>query len=128
MRTIYRKLFEANAIILANPSHFGSVTAQMKTFMDRTWPLRNGRLKDKIGGSIVVGRRYAENTLVTLNTFLLRYGAIIGRRGVLGYAFEKREITRDLEAIKTMRELREGMLELIKNFDRKGNGFKECEK
>ena len=75
-----------------------------------------------------MGRRYAENTLVTLNTFLLRYGAIIGRRGVLGYAFEKREITRDLEAIKTMRELREGMLELLQNFDRKGNGFKECEK
>lgn len=128
MREIYRKLFEADAIVLASPSYFGSVTAQMKTFMDRTWPLRNGRLKDKIGGSIVVGRRYVENTLVTLNTFLLRHGIIIGHRGVLGYAFEKGAITKDLEAIKMAHELGERMLELLKHFDRKSNGFKKREK
>jgi multimeric flavodoxin WrbA len=127
MQEIIRKLFEADAIVLASPSYFGSVTAQMKTFMDRTWPLRDGRLKDKIGGSIVVGRRYAENTLVTLNTFLLRHGIIIGHLGVLGYAFEKGEITKDPESVKMAHELGERMLELIKNFN-KGNGFKECEK
>lgn len=125
MQEIYRKLFEADAIVLASPSYFGSVTAQMKMFMDRTWPLRNGRLKDKIGGSIVVGRRYVENTLVTLNTFLLRHGIIIGHRGVLGYAFEKGEITKDPESIKMAHELGERMLELIKNFERKSNGFKK---
>ncbi|MBS7268850.1 MAG: flavodoxin family protein [Candidatus Freyarchaeota archaeon] len=128
MQEIYRKLFEADAIVLASPSYFGSVTAQMKTFMDRTWPLRNGRLKDKIGGSIAVGRRYIENTLVTLNTFLLRHRLIIGHRGVLGYAFEKGEIIKDLEAIKMAHELGERMLELLQKFNRKSKGFKKPKK
>ncbi len=118
MQEINQKLSDSDAIVLASPTYFGSVTAQMKTFMDRTWPLRNGELKDKIGGSIVVGRRYTENTLNTLNTFLLRHGMILGHRGVLGYAFKKDEITSDKPAIKATQTLGERMLELVDYIDK----------
>jgi len=125
MTEVYQKLMEATAIVLASPSYFGSVTAQMKTFMDRTWPLRNGKLKNKVGGSIVVGRRYVENTLVTLNTFLLRHGVILGHRGVLGYAFEKGEITNDREAFETAHGLGERIQELAYFVNRSDEQRKE---
>lgn len=62
MKEIYPKLKECSGLILASPVYFGSVTGQMKTFMDRTEPLlrygtksnRNG-LQHKVGGGIAVG-------------------------------------------------------------------------
>jgi multimeric flavodoxin WrbA len=62
MDDICRKLKECHGLILATPVYFGQVTAQMKTFMDRTEPLlRYGRgpwksaLRNKVGGAIAVG-------------------------------------------------------------------------
>lgn len=50
-------LLESDAIVLGSPVYFNNVSAQMKAFMDRTWCMR-GRLKNKIGGALVVGKRY----------------------------------------------------------------------
>jgi len=62
MDEIFESIKNCDAIILASPVYFGGVTAQVKTFMDRTEPLlryARGRwkstLKNKVGGAISIG-------------------------------------------------------------------------
>lgn len=50
-------LFAADAIVLGSPVYFNNVSAQLKAFIDRTWSIK-GKLRNKIGGAVVVGRRY----------------------------------------------------------------------
>ncbi|RLE30760.1 flavodoxin family protein, partial [Candidatus Acetothermia bacterium] len=67
MCEIYPKLLAADALILATPVFFNNVTSTLKAFMDRTWCLR-GKLRNKIGGAIAVGRRYGiEAALEAIN-------------------------------------------------------------
>jgi multimeric flavodoxin WrbA len=82
--------------------------------MDRTWCLR-GKLKNKIGGAVTVGRRYgygAENTIGTINAFFLKHEMIPADRGVCGFASEEKEILQDLEAIKAAENLGKRIKEL----------------
>ena len=63
MDRIYQRLISCRGLLLATPVYFGGVSAQMKTFMDRTEPLlryvsgpwRNA-MRNKIGAGIVVGQ------------------------------------------------------------------------
>lgn len=57
MEEIYPKLIKADGIILGSPTYFGTVTAQMKAFMDRCRPMgRAGALlRYKVGGGLAVG-------------------------------------------------------------------------
>lgn len=57
MDEIYPKLIWADGIILGCPTYFGSVTSQMKAFMDRCRPMgRAGTLLNyKVGGGLAVG-------------------------------------------------------------------------
>jgi multimeric flavodoxin WrbA len=81
--------------------------------MDRTWCIR-GKLKNKIGGAIVVGRRYgAESAITAINAFFLKHEMIIANRGVFGIAFDVGEIKQDKQAIKATEELAKRIKELI---------------
>jgi multimeric flavodoxin WrbA len=42
MQEIYRRMKEADAILLGSPIYYGEVTGQMKTFMDRWYALKDG--------------------------------------------------------------------------------------
>ncbi len=54
---IFRKMREADAIILASPTYFACVSGRIKTLMDRSITLRrdNYALKNRIGGGITSG-------------------------------------------------------------------------
>lgn len=54
MDVLYAKLQEADGVVLASPDYFSSVTARMKTFMERTRPLHmvENVLKGKVGGMV----------------------------------------------------------------------------
>jgi len=54
---IFQKMRESDAIILASPTYFASVSGKIKTLMDRSITLRrdNYALKNKIGGGITIG-------------------------------------------------------------------------
>jgi multimeric flavodoxin WrbA len=56
---IYGKMKEADAIILASPVYFSSVTAFAKALMERTGyiALKNRPFAGKVGGPLVVARR-----------------------------------------------------------------------
>ncbi|MGB9682026.1 MAG: flavodoxin family protein [bacterium] len=105
-------LLESVCIVIGSPVFFNNVSAQTKAFIDRTWCIR-GKLKNKIGGAIVVGRRYgAENAITAINAFFLKHEMIIANRGVCGLAFDIGEIEQDYEAIKATEELAERIIEL----------------
>jgi multimeric flavodoxin WrbA len=93
--TLIPSLLNSNVIIIASPVYFNNVSGQVKVFMDRTWCIR-GRLKDKMGGGIVVGRGYGlESALTAINAFMIKHEMILGHRGVSGTAYEKGEIMVD---------------------------------
>ena len=77
MDEIYKLLKEADGIILASPVHFGSISAQLKTVIDRCQALIMEDLdifKNKVGISIVVGGDRAggqELAIQQINTFYL---------------------------------------------------------
>lgn len=56
---IVEKYREADGLILASPTYFGTITAQMKTFMDRTIWLNRHQVKAnaKVAGLIAIAGR-----------------------------------------------------------------------
>ena len=111
---IIPKLIEADAIVIGSPVYFNNVSAQTKAFMDRTWCIR-GKLRNKIGGAIVVGRRYGiESAITAINSFFLKHEMIVANRGVCGIAFDEGEIRKDTEAINAAKKLGERIKELEK--------------
>ena len=60
---LYAKLKEAEAVILASPVYFGSATALLKAFMERTGRMGGlrGVFRGKVGGPLVVARRAGQN-------------------------------------------------------------------
>ena len=63
---LYTRIKEADAIILASPVYYGSATALIKAFMERTGRI-NGMKRGfagKVGGPLVVARRAGQNFTV----------------------------------------------------------------
>jgi len=81
--------------------------------MERTWYLRKGQLENKIGTSIVVGRRTIGSSVNEMNEYLDRL-KVIRVPGCLGYAFQKGDILKDEETLKETQRLGKQILELIK--------------
>ena len=105
-------LLRSDGIVMGSPVYFNNVTAQLKAFMDRTWCMRE-KLRNKIGGAVVVGRRYGlENAITAINAFFLKHEIIPANRGVCGIGFDEGEITKDKEAIRSAKKLGERIKEL----------------
>lgn len=76
------KLIEADGIILASPSYFGSPTAQLKNLMDRSRYLKmqDHKLKDKLLGVISssgLNQGGGQSTIEDINRFGLTHGMLI---------------------------------------------------
>lgn len=81
MGPIRRKMREADAIILASPTYFASISGRMKTLMDRSVALRRDSyaLENKIGGGITSGASRnggQEFALSQIINFLLAQGMV----------------------------------------------------
>lgn len=111
-KTIMPKIIAADALVVGSPVYFNNVTAQLKSFIDRTWSIRR-KLRNKIGATVVVGRRYgAEGAIMAINAFFLKHAMIIASRGVSGMAFQAEEIKGDAESIEAAGKLGNRLLEL----------------
>ena len=55
MNDLYEKLRDADVVLLASPDYFGTVSARMKNFMDRTRPFHmvENVLTGKVGLSLI---------------------------------------------------------------------------
>ena len=108
------KVLNADAIVIGTPVYFNNVTAQLKSFIDRTWSIR-GKLKDKIGAAVVVGRRYgAEGAIAAINAFFLKHDMIVANRGISGMAFKPGEIKSDLESMEAAEKLGARIVDLCR--------------
>ena len=103
---IYKKMKAADAIILASPVYFGSVTAQMKALMDRAGyiALRGRVFAGKVGGPLVVARRAGQNfTFAQIMYWFHILGFFMPGSTYWNIAFgrEKGEVSEDEEGLRT---------------------------
>jgi len=113
MEKIFPLLINADAIVIVSPVYFNNVTAQLKAFMDRTWCMR-GKLKNKVGGAIVVGRRYGHEMAVNaIHSFMLKHKMILGMRGVVVIGYEEGDVKNDEEGLKDVKKLAKRVVELV---------------
>lgn len=75
------ELADYDAIIVGTPTRFGNMSAQMRTFWDRTGPLwAKGALVGKVGGAFVSTATQAggqESTVLSTLTTLLHHGMVL---------------------------------------------------
>jgi len=79
---INKNIERADAILVASPVYFGSITGQLKSLFDRTLPLRrNGfTLKSKIGAAFTIGGSRnggQELAIQNIQSWMLIHGMII---------------------------------------------------
>ena len=107
------KLLQMDALVLGTPVFFNNVSARMKNFMDRTWYLRK-KLKNKIGGTIVVGRAYGHQAAIdTISSFYLKHEMIPANRGVSAFGYEKKDTKTHPNDIKATDYLSHRILDLL---------------
>jgi multimeric flavodoxin WrbA len=119
MQELYAMMERAQAIVFASPVYFGSVSAQMKAAMDRTFALLQRRaLKDKVAGVLVVTRRVgAIQARSLLNSFCIAQGMIVAG-GAIGYGREPGDVLKgvgggiDMSAMDEARLLGSRVVEL----------------
>jgi len=110
-------LLAADALVIGTPVYFNNVTAQLKSFIDRTWSIR-GKLKDKIGAAVVVGRRYgAEGAIAAVHAFFLKHEMIVAGRGICGVGFRSDDVKHDAESLEAATKLASRILQLGARFD-----------
>lgn len=88
LEEVFEKVKKADAIVMGSPVYFGTVSAQLKAFWDKTRWLRSEKsLIGKVGGAIAVGAtRFGgqETTLRTLHDMMLIHGMSIVAEGTKG--------------------------------------------
>jgi multimeric flavodoxin WrbA len=110
---------QADGIILASPTYFTDVSAEMKALIDRAGMVSrvNGdMLRRKVGAGIAVARRGgAIHTFDSINHFFLIGQMIVPGSSYwnLGFGREKGEVAKDEEALAVMRTLGENMAWLL---------------
>ena len=81
----YGALQAADAVVIGSPVYFGTVSAQLKAFFDKTRQLRNRKaLYNKIGAGVTVAAsRYGgqETTLRALHDIMLVHGMLLAGDG-----------------------------------------------
>ncbi|MFH2009185.1 MAG: flavodoxin family protein [bacterium] len=113
------KMIGADAILLASPTYFSSVTTEMKALIDRAGMvsrMNNDLLKRKLGAGIVVARRGgAIHTFDTLNHFFLIGQMIVVGSSYwnLGFGLDPGDVEKDEEAMSVMRTLGQNLAWLL---------------
>jgi multimeric flavodoxin WrbA len=112
-----KKMIKAQGIVLASPSYFQDVTAEMKALIDRAGfvGLANGKMyKNKVGASLSCFRRTGGmHTIETMNHFFFGNELIIAGRA-LSVARDKGEVEKDAEGIQSAQTLGQRMAWMIK--------------
>lgn len=77
----YDLITKANGVVIGSPVYFGTVTAQLKAFFDKTRKIRGEKIWiNKVGGGITVGgSKYGgqETTMRAIHDILLVHGMIV---------------------------------------------------
>jgi multimeric flavodoxin WrbA len=93
MQPIFGQMESADAIIFSSPVYFGTVSAQAKAIMDRTFSyLPSMKLKGKVAACILTARRVgAGQTRNLMYGFFMAHG-MVPVRGAIGYGMGKGDV------------------------------------
>lgn len=114
-----KKMIEADGIILASPTYFADITAEMKALIDRSGYVAraNGALfKRKVGAAIVAARRAGTiHAFDSINHFFLINEMIVPGSSYwnIGFGKDKGDVKKDKEAKEIMTVLGENMAWLL---------------
>lgn len=114
------KMIESDGIILASPTYFADVTAELKALIDRAGFVSraNGDLyKRKVGAAVVVARRAGSiHAFDSINHFFLIGQMIVPGSSYwnMGIGRDKGEVETDEEGIQIMKTLGQNMAWLLK--------------
>jgi len=120
---IYKRMKQADGIILASPVYFGSATAQIKALMDRVGYISgpHGRpFAGKVGGALVVARRAGKNfTFAQLTYWFQILGFFIPGSTYWNVAIgrEKGTVEEDQEGLRTAWNFGKNVAFLIKKLN-----------
>jgi multimeric flavodoxin WrbA len=114
------KMLEADGIILASPTYFADVTAELKALIDRAGLVAKANADmfcRKVGAAVVAVRRGGEiHAFDTINHFFLISQMIVPGSIYwnMGFGLEKGDVERDDEGLRTMVTLGKNMAWLLK--------------
>lgn len=126
--SIFKKIKEADGIILASPSYSANVSSNMQALLERAsviCDMNPGLLTHKVGVSIATERRAgALNTIDTMNHFFLNHEMYVAGSTYwnLGIGKLSGEVEKDEEALNTMDNLGKNMSYLLKKLKGDKNG------
>jgi multimeric flavodoxin WrbA len=99
MSSVYKHMETANAIIFGSPVYFGTVSAQAKAIMDRTFLfLPNMNLKGKVAAPILAVKRIGGGQTRNLLYGYFMAQGMIPVRGAIGYGREKGDVKQGVGA------------------------------
>jgi len=114
------KMLQADGIILASPTYFADVSAELKALIDRAGFVAKANrdmFARKVGAAVVAVRRGGSiHAFDSMNHFFLISQMIIpgSRYWNMGFGLEKGEVEKDDEGLKTMQILGQNMAWLLK--------------
>ena len=114
------KMLEADGIILASPTYFADVSAELKALIDRAGLVAKANadmFRRKVGAAVVAVRRGGEiHAFDTINHFFLISQMIVPGSIYwnMGFGLEKGDVERDDEGLRTMVTLGKNMAWLLK--------------
>ena len=119
LQPVYRKMEEADGIILASPVYYGSCTALLKALIERAGYMsrQRGVFRGKVGGPLVVARRGGHNfTVAQLDFWFHIMGIVEPGSTYWNIAFGRNvgDVMQDEEGLKTAWNFGKNMAELIK--------------
>jgi multimeric flavodoxin WrbA len=114
------KMIEAQGMIMASPTYFADVTAEMKALIDRSGLVARANgdmLKRKVGAAVVAVRRAGSiHAFDSINHFFLITQMLVpgSRYWNMGFGLDKGEVEGDKEGLKIMKTLGQNMAWLLK--------------
>jgi multimeric flavodoxin WrbA len=116
---ILEKFCQADGVILATPVYYFNVTAQMKTFMDRTYFLYTKSIKSRaktVGIIVVANSEGIEDTLHTMRQFVDESFDIEDSQMLIvtGYAGRLGDVKNNSMLVADARNLGKRMVEVLK--------------
>ncbi len=117
------KMLEADGMILASPTYFSDVTAELKALIDRAGLVSKANddmFKRKVGAAVVAVRRGGEiHAFDTINHFFLISQMIVPGSIYwnMGFGLDKGDVEKDEEGVKTMKTLGQNMAWLLKKIN-----------
>lgn len=115
-----QKIIEADGVILASPTYFSDVSAELKALIDRAGLVAKANdslFRRKVGAAVIAVRRGGEiHAFDTINHFYLLSEMIVPGSIYwnMGFGLDKGEVESDDEGIRTMKALGQNMAWLMK--------------